>query len=1504
MKVIIKGVTIFEIEDRKIPKDLLKIVDAYKQACDAYNVAVRGGVKSRIKEKKLLLEKKKQALKEALESWLATADSQSKRGALTEAQLNFAVILQIAQEFFSQDPNDRSYYFRALNNMGIILKKQYCFKRALICFQEAEVVATTVTVAEVSDSIRITMLLNMNNLFSRAGRYREVFDCCERNIGQITSRKRSSDDEVLLRYFQHNKAIALLYLGKIEEASRLIEELDEYYKKQATQNHKTKLDVIRIMHDRGVAYCYEGLWEKALEQYQKALARYKTLQDGGEDVGEEIANEMNAIAVIHQLKKEYRLAHDCWLEALKIYDSKLKHGEDCYQVKDSQADIYNNLGLLYQNQDKLDEAMQYYQRALSIYQEVYKDPDDRFKVADTIHNVGLTLFRMGSYAEAIKKQEEALRFYTQIYGENHFKVVIEKYELARSHRRLAMVCPQSESQHHLDVAAELLFENLQKHRAWIDKLYKPFSVFELATYHNLLHELGMTYVMQGHPELAVAMFRDEVERFYCSTNKARDWSWSIAALRYCKKALYYLRMVDGRSQGKEMAKIYVMQAQIYRDRKQWHRAIICLEKAIAVDATDEAIRLRKDLDILESQLSHEMGDDLYQQLQEIRNRHEELQQLYIDELPKLILERNLPEYAKNMTTALIIQLDGLLDQSYDRFVQQAIYRPNRVLGGDIYFPIELSMEELQKTLETQLVTKNQRRIGSESLVLEKVKIYDLLFLSLKKAGYLDAENRVTAKWQQDQGLLDLDERCDPYRDELSALLMEFSRTSLGEDAKFAEVYLTRGIGDVLGIQLGSDKRPILAKKLPSHGEILRALIQKGYVIQKDEGYFFADAFTVDLLSQPLQLGANAEEMQRFINYERQIKTKLRQIFNNRSLEVTYQDCYHAIEYKQPFSSASKCPVISIIRIISNDSKHVRLAPQGFSENLAERIGQLRIGGMKIMLHYSSNPSAQTFDSAIEVSQLLLQGMDELEGMMLLFGHGYQHNQQLPASSTVTVCAPPAVISGMAPQIDPLLTPQEIAAQWRPVQSMKLEDLKQYHFGIKGVAKKYRVINQLELAGDLYCAAAMHVRERYPWLAAVYYDKAIREYRHLCASAGVSKLQVCCQQRRELLCKHELNWRATTTFLESDELCDEHMLWFQTLKQQAESPSSFSHLIDRDIYSQWEYAKEQYWKLLYNSLRLSLYFKQKPYLFIRLQNQAIDIMIKLRHILDQGFSRFVEEIIDKANGKARTHKDSRSTVHYLCAGSPKRLIEEYQRQGIVSQDLQDSSKDSLTKHTDVYRAVQESQPYYYHTSTQPNFWRQSWLEKLTYLSNKAKHVGWVSASDGFEQRTSDVTEVEQVFQVHCTEERVYDWAFRECFNGDVTMSKQLVDLLKRSNYLHRELSTIIDDGIVRLANRCLGPDDTHIQDEIKRLKEELRKKDVAFVGKISDNTWRDIVYTLLMLANPLLTLNAKIGWQPCASLIEHSLAGSKQLLTLFFRELERTRSAAACSSVPGSSRGSV
>ena len=68
--------------------------------------------------------------------------------------------------------------------------------------------------------------------------------------------------------------------------------------------------------------------------------------------------------------------------------------------------MLNNIGNIYDDMGKYEQAMQNYEQSLSIRGEIKGKESEEY--ADTLHNIGIVLDEKGEYESALQKYEQSL----------------------------------------------------------------------------------------------------------------------------------------------------------------------------------------------------------------------------------------------------------------------------------------------------------------------------------------------------------------------------------------------------------------------------------------------------------------------------------------------------------------------------------------------------------------------------------------------------------------------------------------------------------------------------------------------------------------------------------------------------------------------------------------------------------------------------------------------------------------------------------------------------------------------------------------------------------------------------------------------------------------------------------------------------------------------------------------------------------------------------------------
>jgi tetratricopeptide (TPR) repeat protein len=142
----------------------------------------------------------------------------------------------------------------------------------------------------------------------------------------------------------------------------------------------------------GVLYDGRGLHDKALEEYEKAVAINPTFADAHSNLG-----------VAYKRKGAYD-------KAIKEYEKALAGNPNLTEAR-------NNLGLAYYEQGMYDKAVEEYEKALAI------NP----ALAETRYNLGLVYYFQGMVDKAVEEYEKAIAI-NPAFAVAHYKLGLTYYE--------------------------------------------------------------------------------------------------------------------------------------------------------------------------------------------------------------------------------------------------------------------------------------------------------------------------------------------------------------------------------------------------------------------------------------------------------------------------------------------------------------------------------------------------------------------------------------------------------------------------------------------------------------------------------------------------------------------------------------------------------------------------------------------------------------------------------------------------------------------------------------------------------------------------------------------------------------------------------------------------------------------------------------------------------------------------------------------------------------------
>lgn len=207
---------------------------------------------------------------------------------------------------------------------------------------------------------------------------------------------RETGSEGIVAVTLSNIGVIHYYLGERDKAMTYYTRSLEIHRRLKNASGEAAL-----LNQIAVIYDDEEQYDKALDFYQKSLALYEDIKDP-----RGIVDPLNNIGIIH-----YRHFHD--------YSRAEAEFRRVLQLRRSMDDVYgesvslNNLGNVFLSQGKLHEALDHYQRSLTLKKKI----GNRRELTDTLRDMGEVYRRLGNSRLAMQYLQESLDLAVEIGAE-------------------------------------------------------------------------------------------------------------------------------------------------------------------------------------------------------------------------------------------------------------------------------------------------------------------------------------------------------------------------------------------------------------------------------------------------------------------------------------------------------------------------------------------------------------------------------------------------------------------------------------------------------------------------------------------------------------------------------------------------------------------------------------------------------------------------------------------------------------------------------------------------------------------------------------------------------------------------------------------------------------------------------------------------------------------------------------------------------------------------------
>ncbi|MDR6563851.1 MULTISPECIES: tetratricopeptide repeat protein [unclassified Arcicella] len=242
-------------------------------------------------------------------------------------------------------------------------------------------------------------------------------------------------------------------IGRVYEEQRIWDKALENYQKAIHWKEKTgqAYQLGSTYHQIGMVYEQQRIWDKALENYQKAI-----------HWEEKTGQEYRLGSTYHQIGRVYEEQRN-WNKALESYQNAIQWKEKTGQ-QHQLGGTYNHIGKVYQEQKNWYKALENYQKAIYWIEKT----GQQHQLGSTYHQIGMVYQEQRVWDKALENYKKAIDWNQK---------TAQEHQLANTYHQIGRVY---QLQSNLDKA----LNNYQKSIDWNKKTGQK-------------HELGVTYFLIG-----------------------------------------------------------------------------------------------------------------------------------------------------------------------------------------------------------------------------------------------------------------------------------------------------------------------------------------------------------------------------------------------------------------------------------------------------------------------------------------------------------------------------------------------------------------------------------------------------------------------------------------------------------------------------------------------------------------------------------------------------------------------------------------------------------------------------------------------------------------------------------------------------------------------------------------------------------------------------------------------------------------------------------------------
>ncbi len=1112
-----------------------------------------------------------------------------------------------------------------------------------------------------SDSFQVTdILMNIGTIYLKMTKTTEAHNFINSAITihlSQPSHTHTPDKQRVLAMLYNTQGMILHEQGKYEEG------LESLKKALAIEESLPRINLgglAATLMNMANIFVDQHRIPEAMTCYNKSLVLAETLHGKESSHVAEVLCNISNVLTLHGLHKH---ALEKLQLAYKI--SKKTRGEE----NSDTAMILGSIGTVYAALKEYDKAHEYCKKTADIFKKLFGDEHDAVATAQS--NLGTLHSNQKLHEKSIPFFKDALMIRRKLQGMESYETAESLLKLASAHISFAdsianlRADPTSTSQDelvskfHYQAAALLYEELLSLHYKVIFSKGREFCTYDLIGHNKLLGTLSDTYIKQNLAAKSGTLYLEEARRY----RKA----FPIIAYYYCHSALSVLPRSE--KHARERFESYQLLAEIAKEMHCLDLAIRFMKKALSENKNERAEKLLSEWIREREALLQELEFDIYQLLE---NCHTSYLNIQVEILQELEIANMLSEPLKNKITEIFIKLNNVLDIAFGRFAESAIYKPNGIKSVPSYFPCCMSQESFMKELK-------QRHLLAES-----------------------AESAESKQGTQSKKQKTLDQS---YPTALAAILkvQPFYYHSVDLNKTSPDTWKSSWLEKVLAISNGGKHIGLIPQALS--GKLTERIAglnrnQLTILLLYVEPTFYPWTFV------PVLKNMVSDSDEKLLEISAEILKILRSKSYIKKASVIHP---LALQYLEAYKKTKD----------DRDSlKFERKFLEQLYEDLPKPYKEFAYQIMVVLLQKACQYSLAELrtDSQVELHSLIQKSLQETRNIVHTLGKIGAYPKKLSHKTAKPKMSVPEHKTAKISIKDAELQ----YTKPKDTKTLQESDYLKLHQSLSRMIKPYQEAGNLVGAAEHYYRAALEIIDAKPFLTLHYLRKSLALFR-LSPTSAESQHKVCLLLSK-IYAEQSLWYQACLCLhLTALELPEKES---RTLKIQLKSNQNiYNQLIkniDADICSQLEHCKTSYLKFQLQIFKLKLKPDNQE---IRqdIEMGIVDLIIKLRHMLDQAFARFVHSKIYLPNGKWVTIH-LKNAIKFYAFSNEKELKRELRRKKIISKDKLKKSLDR--DFPQIFDLLLNAQPYKYPSgpSSIPPYSSDVWLNSIIELSNQVKHQG--------------------------------------------------------------------------------------------------------------------------------------------------------------------------------------